>query len=59
MIQSAGLILRRRGNTRYGHMLLLAEGKMSLMSGNKVVVVDETKIIIKIQDGWFLLTRNP
>ena len=26
---------------------------------NEIVVVDETKIIIKIQDGWFLLTRNP
>ena len=25
---------------------------------NEIVVVDETKIIMKIQDGWFLLTRN-
>ena len=25
---------------------------------NEIVVVDETKIIMKMQDGWFLLTRN-
>lgn len=25
---------------------------------NEIVVVDETRIIIKIEDGWFLLTRN-
>ncbi|MBD5462557.1 MAG: hypothetical protein HDR24_05785 [Lachnospiraceae bacterium] len=25
---------------------------------NEIVVVDKTKIIIKIQDGWFLLTRK-
>ena len=27
------------------------------MLDNEIVVIDETRIIMKIQDGWFLLTR--